>query len=131
MAITATWQFILLRTEPCQPLNHHWEQWMESNHHVWLHNQTSWTKIENGDIGGNRTHIEQVLQTSPFSSIGYDAKMWGVFGPPIPAACHGIWLLAQAGPCCPGKDATTPTIRVQVSLAKVGGPERTRTSTVL
>lgn len=28
---------------------------------------------EHGDIGGNRTHIEQVLQTSPFSSIGYDA----------------------------------------------------------
>ena len=27
-------QFILLRTEPCQPLNHHWEQREDSNLHA-------------------------------------------------------------------------------------------------
>ena len=27
-------QFILLRTEPCQPLNHHWEQREDSNPHA-------------------------------------------------------------------------------------------------
>ena len=30
-------QFILLRTEPCQPLNHHWEQREDSNLHMPKH----------------------------------------------------------------------------------------------
>ena len=30
-------QFILLRTEPCQPLNHHWEQREDSNLHMHEH----------------------------------------------------------------------------------------------
>ena len=30
-------QFILLRAEPCQPLNHHWEQREDSNRHMPKH----------------------------------------------------------------------------------------------
>ena len=28
-----------------------------------------------GDIGGNRTHIKMVLQTIPYTNIGYDAHV--------------------------------------------------------
>ena len=50
-------QFILLWTEPCQPLNLHWEQWQESNLHVLI----NWCHLRDSNPKGRSRRILSAL----------------------------------------------------------------------